>query len=150
SRPDLEPGDVDLDAVAGELGDLPLALHLAGSYLRAYRADLTLDGYLAELTQPALLRHASLIGAGVDDSPSPTQHVQSVAQTFSLCTGRLDPAREVDRVAIALLARLASMAAGQPVPRELLASTLADVGPLRLTDGLRRLAALGLIEERDG
>src|SRR5262249_51645589 len=36
-RPDLPAGDPDLDAIAAELGDLPLALHLAGSFLGAYR-----------------------------------------------------------------------------------------------------------------
>jgi hypothetical protein len=34
-RPDLAPDDPGLDAIAEGLGDLPLALHLAGSYLRA-------------------------------------------------------------------------------------------------------------------
>ena len=36
-RPDLEGDNADLDAIAGELGDLPLALHLAGSFLTRYR-----------------------------------------------------------------------------------------------------------------
>src|SRR5215470_16624141 len=35
-RPDLAAGDPRLDAIAGRLGDLPLALHLAGRYLLAY------------------------------------------------------------------------------------------------------------------
>ena len=36
-RPDLAPDDPVLDAIAAELGDLPLALHLAGSFLARYR-----------------------------------------------------------------------------------------------------------------
>src|SRR6266487_511642 len=44
-RPDLAPDDPGLDAVACELGDLPLALHLAGSYLRNYRVETSLNDY---------------------------------------------------------------------------------------------------------
>jgi tetratricopeptide (TPR) repeat protein len=149
-RPDLEPDNPGLDALAEELGDLPLALHLAGSYLRAYRAELSLDGYLAELRRSDVVQHASLLGAGLDDSPSPTHHVQSVAQTFALSLARLDCERDVDRVAIALLARMACMAPGEPVPRELLAKTLEEVDPIRRADGLRRLGAAGLVEESEG
>jgi tetratricopeptide (TPR) repeat protein len=148
-RPDLAADDPGLDEIAEELGDLPLALHLAGSYLRAYGAEVILDGYLAELRQSHIVKHASLLGAGLDDSPSPTHHVQSVAQTFALCLSRLDRTREVDRVAIALLARMACMAPGEPVPRDLVARTLDDVDPILRADGLRRLGAIGLVEEGD-
>jgi tetratricopeptide (TPR) repeat protein/transcriptional regulator with XRE-family HTH domain len=149
-RPDLASDDADLDAIADEMGDLPLALHLSGNYLYAYRVEVTLDGYLAELRRVDIVQHASLLGAGLADSPSPTQHVQGVAQTFALCLGRLDREREVDRVAIALLARMACMAPGEPVPRDLLARTLEDVDPLLRAGGLRRLGAVGLVEEGEG
>jgi uncharacterized RDD family membrane protein YckC len=49
----------------------------------------------------------------------PTHHVPGVAQTFALGLGRLDGGREIDRVAIALLARIAWMALGEPVPANL-------------------------------
>jgi tetratricopeptide (TPR) repeat protein len=149
-RPDLAADEPGLDAIAAELGDLPLALHLAGSYLHAYGADVSLDDYLAELRRTDVVQHASLLGAALEDSPSPTRHLQGVAQTFALCLGRLDSQREVDRVAIALLARMACMAPGAPVPRELLARTLDDVDPQLRADGLRRLGAVGLIEEGEG
>src|SRR5437660_347623 len=149
-RPDQDPGRPELDAVAHELGDLPLALHLAGSYLHAYREEVGLDGYLAELRQPAALGHASLLGAGLHDSPSPTDHVQSLAQTFALCVDHLDRGREVDRVAVALLARMACLAPGEPVPRDLLSRMAEEVSPLLRADALRRLSAVGLVEEGDG
>jgi tetratricopeptide (TPR) repeat protein len=149
-RPDLGADDRRLDAVAGRLGDLPLALHLAGRYLLTYRAEVGLDDYVAELDQPALIGHASLLGEGLDDSPSPTRHVQSVAQTFALCVGCLDKKREVDRVALAMLARMACLAPGEPVPSDLLARTLVDVDARRRADGLRRLEAVGLVEQRRG
>jgi hypothetical protein len=148
--PGLAPDDPQLDAIAGKLGDLPLALHLAGSYLRTYRVEVSLHEYLAELDEPALIRHASLLGEGLDDSPSPTHHVQSLTQTFALCLGRLDREREVDQVAIALLTRMAWLAPGEAVPRELLARTLEEVGARRRADGLRRLGAVGLVEEGEG
>ena len=149
-RPDLAPDDPRLHAIAAELGDLPLALHLAGSYLRAYQTEVCLDDYLAELRSSAVVRHASLLGTGLEDTPNPTRHIQSVAQTFALCLGRLDRDREADQAAIALLARMACMAPGEPVPRDLLVRTLEDVEARQRTDGLRRLAAVGLVEEGDG
>jgi tetratricopeptide (TPR) repeat protein len=149
-RPDLAADDPRLDAIAGKLGDLPLALHLAGRYLLACRSEVSLEEYLAELEQPELIRHASLLGEGLEDSPSPTHHVQSLAQTFALCLGRLDREGEVDRVAIALLARMARMAPGEPVPRDLLARTLEEVSARRRAAGLRRLGAVGLVEEGEG
>jgi tetratricopeptide (TPR) repeat protein len=149
-RPDLALENPGLDAIAGELGDLPLALHLAGSYLRAYRAVVSLADYLAELRRSELVQHASLLGTSLDNAPSPTHHVQSVAQTFALCLGRLDRQREVDGVAIALLARMACMAPGEPVPGDLLAKTLEGVDPRQQVDGLRRLGAVGLVEQGQG
>ena len=149
-RRGLAADDSGLDAIAEELGDLPLALHLAGSYLCAYCAEVSFDDYLTALRRSDVVQHASLLGAGLDDSVSPTHHVQGVAQTFALCLGRLDREREVDRVAIALLARMACMAPGEPVPRDLLAQTLEDVDPILRADGLRRLAGVGMVEEGEG
>jgi hypothetical protein len=71
-RPDLASDDPGLDAIAEELGDLPLALHLAGSYLRVYRTEVRLGDDLAALPRSDIVQHASLLGAGLDDSPSPT------------------------------------------------------------------------------
>jgi hypothetical protein len=83
-------------------------------------------------------------------APRRPHHVHSVAQTFALCLGRLDREREVDRLALALVARMACMAPGEPVPRQLLAKTMEDVDPLLRADGLRRLGAVGLVEEGEG
>jgi tetratricopeptide (TPR) repeat protein/transcriptional regulator with XRE-family HTH domain len=148
-RPDLAPDDPGLDALAAELGDLPLALHLAGSYLYAYR-EVGLADYLTGLRQEAVVQHASLLGQGLEKIPNPTRHGQGVAQTFALCLGRLDRENEVDRVAIALLARMACMAPGEPVPLDLLEKTLPDVDARLRANGLRRLRAVGLVEEGEG
>jgi tetratricopeptide (TPR) repeat protein len=149
-RPDRPPGDQGLDAIANELGDLPLALHLAGSYLRAYRSRVSLSDYLDELLRPEVIEHASMLGRGLDRTPSPTGHVQCLAQTFALGLARLDRDQEVDRVAIALLARLACLAPGEPVPTFLLDLTVQGVDPLLHTDGQRRLGDLGLVQAGEG
>ncbi len=51
-REDLKADDLDLEAIASELGDLPLALHMAGSFLRTYRHDMSPHQYL-EVPAPA-------------------------------------------------------------------------------------------------
>jgi hypothetical protein len=78
--------DAILDAIAAELGDLPLALHLAGSYLARYRRTITPAQYLEQLRDPALLQHPSLAGLGL----SPTGHVQNVYRTIALSYDQLD------------------------------------------------------------
>jgi tetratricopeptide (TPR) repeat protein/transcriptional regulator with XRE-family HTH domain len=148
-RSDLH-GHPRVDAVAHELGDLALALHLAGSYLRTYRAEVDMEAYLLQIRQQQVVEHASQLGRGLEATPTPTHHVQSLAQTFSLSLDRLDRGVETDRVAIALLARMACMAPGTPVPIDLLRQTLDVDDPLLRVDALRRLGALGLVVEGEG
>jgi tetratricopeptide (TPR) repeat protein len=142
-----------LDAIAAELGDLPLALHLAGSYLYRYRRAITPVDYLAQLRSPDLLRHSSLQTGGL----SPTGHVQHVGRTFSLSYDRLDPARPEDALARGLLVRMAHFAPGEPVWYDLLVRTLplpadesaaneTDGAALRVAEAFDRLVELGLVE----
>jgi len=148
-RGDLAPNNADLDAIAEELGDLPLALHLAGSYLRRYRHDPpgAPRAYLAALRTPELLQHASLTGG----DGSPTGHAQHVGRTFALSWRMLDDADPVDALAKQALARLACLAAGEPAPRFLLLASLDleddEAAQLKAADALRRLPDLGLGEE---
>jgi hypothetical protein len=115
-RPDLRPDDAALVAITAELGHLPLALHLAGSYLERYRYDP--EGqpatYLAELRRPDLLSHGSLTAG----DHSPTGHELHVANTFALSHGRLEPADPTDALARAALLRAAYFAFGEPIPRD--------------------------------
>jgi tetratricopeptide (TPR) repeat protein len=150
-RPDLSADDADLDAIAAELGDLPLALHLAGSFLARYRMAISPAAYLAQLRRPDLLVHPSLRGWKLTRELSPTRHEQHVARTFALSYDRLDPADPTDAHARALLARAAYFAPGQPMPRRLLLATVAWAGDapdpaLQAEDALRRLLELGLLE----
>jgi len=81
-----------LNAIAEELGDLPLALHLAGSYLYRYQRIITPQKYLEQLQDPALLDHPSMKGSGI----SPTRHVQNAYRTIALSYDRLDPTNAID------------------------------------------------------
>jgi tetratricopeptide (TPR) repeat protein len=146
-RPDLAEGDLDLHAIAAELGDLPLALHLAGSFLKQYRAEITPSVYLAELHSTALLGHESL--QGIDLTISPTNHELHAGRTFALSYERLHPNDATDTLALALLARAACFAPGEPIPRDLLLATVEapDAAARRhASRALKRLGALGLLE----
>jgi tetratricopeptide (TPR) repeat protein len=150
-RPDLRADDADLNAIAAELGDLPLVLHLAGSFLARYRQVVTPAAYLTQLRQPSLLAHRSLQGWQLSRDLSPTQHEQHVARTFALSYDRLDPADPIDAQALALLARAAHFAHGQPIPRALLLTTIkgAEDTPevaVQTEDALGRLLDFGLLE----
>jgi hypothetical protein len=90
-QPDAD--DAILDAIAAEVGDLPLALHLAGSYMARYRRVITPAQYLEQLRDPQLLQHRSLQGIGL----SPTRHVQNVYRTIALSYDQLTPDNSVDR-----------------------------------------------------
>jgi len=155
--PDLPSDDSSLHAVAEELGDLPLALDLAGRYLKRYSREVTPTDYLADIRRPELLEHPSLRRArGI----SPTKHDMDVWRTFALSYRRLDNHDETDGRAIGLLARIARLAPGQPIPEELLTLSLdpsGDLGtrpsvpPTLVRDALERLTEIGLLgEESDG
>ena len=145
-RPDAPEADPDLAAIAAELGDLPLALHLAGSFLKRYRHAVTPSGYLDSLRNPRLLEHPSLQGGW--EGHSPTAHERHVGKTFALSYERLQPETdETDAFAAALLARAAYFVPGEPIPRSLLKSTLAfEAESLLPEDALTRLTELGLLE----
>jgi hypothetical protein len=153
-RPELPADDPDLDAIAAELGDLPLALHLAGSFLHAYRfsAAGSPAAMLAELRRPGLLDHPAL--HGLSAGLSPTGHEHDVARTFAVSYRRLDANDPGDALANRALARAARFAPGEPIPRELLKKTFASNGEadgeLAAEGALRRLGNLGLLETEEG
>ena len=133
--------------IAQEVGDLPLALHLAGSFLARYPQVIP-ESYLAQLRAQGPLEHRSLTGRGA--AYSPTGHDLHVARTFAVSLGRLDPADPAERLARQLLARAACFASGESIPRALLGATVrlgaADtVDELLVEDALARLVSLGFL-----
>lgn len=138
-----------LDKIAAELGDLPLALHLAGKYLFRKRRIITPETYLAQLQNPELLNHPSFTQS--QHVYSPTGHVQHVARTFALSYDQLDEQDKIDQIARALLVRAANFAPGEPIWYELLCKTikpLVNEGMLEeiAEEGFTRLIDLGLVE----
>jgi transcriptional regulator with XRE-family HTH domain len=146
----LDAGDAVLDAIAGELGDLPLALHLAGSFLNRYRDEVSPADYLAQIRGPEPLEHPSLAGQGLLDPAAPGGRLPGVAQALAASWARLDPDDRVDRTALALMQRAARLGSGGSVTRDGLALDPGETDTLdeRLVraDALRRLLALGLLD----
>ncbi|PDV97761.1 tetratricopeptide repeat-containing protein [Candidatus Chloroploca asiatica] len=145
-RPELD--DADADALAAELGDLPLALHLAGRFLAVPRKRLTVARYLEELRSPRLFDRLPL---REQDGTLPTGHNRDVARSFALSYERLDLAASEDALALKLLARAAHLVPGEVVPTALLLATLEvpddDIDAELVAEAaLDRLVALGLIE----
>jgi tetratricopeptide (TPR) repeat protein len=139
------------DAICAVLGDLPLALALAGAYLESM-PGVSLQRYLTQV-RGDLLAHRSLNPAPTTDLP--TGHTPSLAVTFALSYLRLEPAHAVDALALRLLHRAAHGAPGVPLPRRLLllAAELDPDDPdaAEQADGaLARLVALGLLERLPG
>lgn len=144
---DLQASDASLAAIATELGDLPLALHLAGSFLNRYRHVQTLTTYLAQLRETDPLAHPSLTSGGI----SATDHEQNISRTFAVSYRNLDPTKPTDALALTLLARAIYFAPGEPIPHDLLLATLnfpdsQDIGPLQAEDAFIRLIEVGLTE----
>jgi tetratricopeptide (TPR) repeat protein len=129
---------------------LPLALHLAGSFLKQYvHSPIGKPAaYLAALRRKGLLDHPSL--QGKDVTISPTRHNAHVARTFALSFERLSPEDEIDALARSLLGRAAYFACGEPIPRDLLLKTMGSIAEdpddTRPEDALARLIDLGLVE----
>jgi len=117
-RPDLSGDEGDLDAIADELGDLPLALHLAGSFLARYKNAITPVEYLNKVRSPEFLEHLHLLSQRAGQSV--TGHVQDVGRTFAMSCDALDDDDDTDRMALAALACAAYFAPGEPIPSDIL------------------------------
>ncbi|MFZ4659696.1 MAG: tetratricopeptide repeat protein [Caldilineaceae bacterium] len=145
-RADLPTDDPDLAALAAEVGDLALALHLAGSYLKRYQHVTTPAAYIAELRSVNPLTHRSL---AMTRGHSPTGHDLHVARTFALSYDQLNLTDPIDELAQILLGRTACFSLDDSVPRALLLATLPEtVGdPYEREDALARLIDLGLITQ---
>jgi tetratricopeptide (TPR) repeat protein len=153
-RPDLS--DADADEIAQAVDDLPLALYLAGSYLERYRTT-TPAAYLERLRSPDLLDHPSLKGTRLKQEHNPTAHDLHIGRSFAVSYTRLDAADPIDALALALLARAAHFAPGEPIPRTLLLAALAlseedEEAQLDAEDALHRLHEVGMlaVDKQDG
>ena len=112
----------DADRLAAELGDMPLALEHAASWLSA--TGMVLDNYLS-----LLRKHTS----EVLDTGRFANYEASVAATWTISMNQL---REVSPAAIQLL-NLCAFVGPDPIPLDLFISAPADALPAGLHDALR-------------
>jgi hypothetical protein len=150
-RADLSPDE--RAAIAEELGELPLALNLAGNYLEEYQESRlgSAQAYLAALRRTTPQLHPSLQSEGTNYT---TKHGRNVARTFALSYERLDETAATDASALKLLARAGQLAPGVPIPRDLLRATMGPEDDDQVEDAvvqaLKRLTTLGLLEKQPG
>lgn len=149
-RPDLAPDTPALAELCALLGDLPLALHLAGSYLESFGGDAALGdprSLLAALRAADPLAHEAL-GEG-EAGPPAAANTTSVGQTFAVSFDRLDASVPSDASARAMLGRAGWLAPNTPFDRALVAG--AEGGDARVAAlAARRLRDLGLLGDQDG
>ena len=141
--------------VAAELGDVPLALRLAGGFLYRYRGQVRPDSFLEHLRSRQLFDRATALGAEAESrsaggpaGPGRPPHGRRRAQAspvwraYALADRWLEQSDPAGRAALPLLARAACFTAGEPLPRELLLASTAEGGEA----GLGVLLELGLLE----
>ena len=132
-RPDLSSDDDDLNRLAEALDDLPLALHLAGSYLAHYQGAVA--DYLAQL---------QMQGGSRGTSP--------LNRAYLILTRQLKLNQEIDPIGAIVLDYLAQEAVGRPVSYERLQAVLQQqqqqiMDEEALRQSLRHLMRLGLLED---
>jgi class 3 adenylate cyclase/tetratricopeptide (TPR) repeat protein len=145
----LAPRLTERDAadISEVIGDVPLALHLAGSFLRRYER-LPIPEYVQQLRDQALLAHPSLQGRGMVHSP--TNHAHNLERTFALSYHRLNAHDPIDGLALHVAATAACMAPNEPIPIMLLETALGRHAPLLdLDDALIRLLEVGFVSQAD-
>ncbi|MEI8166243.1 MAG: CHAT domain-containing protein [Chloroflexales bacterium] len=136
----------EADRICDLVGDLPLALALAGAYLET-TPKISLAGYRTHLAK-TLLAHPSL-EADIEEG-LPTQYLRNVEATIALSYNQLDGSQQVDALALTLLQRTAYLAPS-PIPFGLLVR-LAGYDPdneehtVTVDKAVRRLTAVGLVE----
>jgi hypothetical protein len=130
--------DKELDGIAKRLGDLPLALDLAGRYL-ADRPGLSPEAYLAALEEAGnALEHTSLKNWV---KHSPTKHATSLAATFSLSWNRLAE-DETDQLSRRVFRACGYCAPNSSIPLDLLKKAMNS--DELLDRAMNRLSSLGL------
>jgi tetratricopeptide (TPR) repeat protein/cellulose biosynthesis protein BcsQ len=125
-----------LDNLAERLGHLPLALEMAGRYLKRRRRKRVVD-YLEELDQP--LHHHSMRNWR-EELGNPTGHDLDMMATFALSWEEIS-----DETAQRLFLIAGYCAPGEPIPYKLL-ERAADLEQDVCDETLDRLISLGLLD----
>ena len=141
---------ISAEQIAAAVGDLPLALHLAGSYISRH-SHLTAKEYAQQLLTMQL-HHPALRGRGAGYSP--TKHILHMEQTIGANWAQLVQTNKLDQLAQQLLIQLACFAPGEPIASSLLLATITanhtdPHAQAEAADALNRLIELGLIDYKD-
>ncbi len=144
-REDLGADDPDLNAIASDLEDMPLALRLAGSFLNTHRQDISPGEFLEALRQPEPLR-ARTLRAG---EYSPTGQDHDVSRAFSIGMKWLQKESQTNRLALDLLKQIACFAPGEFIPLDLIRTSAGGEKDEKagFEDGVSRLLNMGLVED---
>ncbi|HNX09478.1 MAG TPA: tetratricopeptide repeat protein, partial [Methanothrix sp.] len=137
----------DLDSIADRLGNLPLALDLAGRYL-ADRPGLKPKDYLKALDEEGNALDHSSLKDWVEHNP--TEHATNLASTFALSWDRLSD-DGADSLARRIFRICGYCAANTPIPVELLAKAAGtDESTEDMDRAMKRLSQLGMAILIDG
>jgi tetratricopeptide (TPR) repeat protein len=131
----------DLEEVAKAVGDLPLAVQVAGDAMARFTSPGQVADFVANLRQ---LGDRSLTTMSPDAALGNIQ--TTVATAFSPSLARLDREQPRDRLALDLLARAARLAPGVPIPHTLLELSVTPPDKVTFQAGMTRLAEVGLLE----
>jgi tetratricopeptide (TPR) repeat protein len=152
-RPDVAASEPALRQIAEEMEDQPLALRLAGGFLRRYRGSLSLEAFLEQIRSREVLEQAgALLGEPEPVPVGPARNRSArrrahqsppAARTFALARRWLERADPAGRPALAVLATAAWFAPGQPIPRPVLLDAADDT---RSAESVVRLVDLGLLD----
>ena len=141
--------DEDLEKVADRLGDLPLALDLAGNYLNT-RPTLSSVGYLKEMDEAgrSILEHRAF-NNWVKHNPN--RHSTSLVETFAASWEQLTEGA-TDELARRIFRACGYCTTNTPIPWELMKRTIGaeDTSQQQNLDrAMNRLYGLGLIKKAE-
>jgi hypothetical protein len=140
--------DDRIKVVAAKLGHLPLAIDMAGRYLK-HREDLTLEKYM-DLLNKASLDHSSLQDYFSQTDLSPTKHMPNLYDTFSLSWHELD--EEGDFQAREIFMFAGYLAPNTIIPKALiyaLLDTKKDEDQEKVDKSIDRLQQVGLLRREN-
>jgi tetratricopeptide (TPR) repeat protein len=150
-RPDLAEGAPALRELAQDLEGLPLALRIAGGFLRLYRERISVEALLEQARSREVLELAATLAGEGEQAPPARGRLGRRRQFGSAPTYRayamadrwLEHGDLAGRPARALLSRAGWFAPGEPFPRQVL---LDSGSGARSATALGRLIDLGLLE----